>query len=382
MDENQTQTQTATPPAVRRLVRRTDRKMIGGVCAGLGDYFGVDTVWFRVGFVVVAVMGGAGLVGYLALWVLMPSQEDAVRPGLEHQAERLERAARRTPAWVGVALVVLGVIVALAQLFEGRPGLLWGLGLVALGILLFRQHDARPSRAVPPSLDARAEPVEGEPPSAPPPLPPPVVYAAPSPPRRRRERSRLGWLTLGAILVVLGGIGSLDLADVISVYLAQYLAIALAVIGLGLVVGARVGRARWLIVPGLLLIPLVLVASLIRVPLTGEWGYRYEAPRDVAALADVYRVAGGDLVLDLRKTTFGDEPVRIVATVATGTLSVWVPVGVGVRARGRVGAGEVKLFGHYDGGVNVDETRSVGGAEPLVVLDLEVSLGMVEVRTA
>jgi phage shock protein C len=60
-------------PAVRPPLRRscTD-KMLGGVCGGLAEYTGIDSLLWRVGFVAVTLAGGAGFVVYLLLWVLMP----------------------------------------------------------------------------------------------------------------------------------------------------------------------------------------------------------------------------------------------------------------------------------------------------------------------
>jgi phage shock protein C len=55
-----------------RLVRpRTDR-IIGGVCAGLGLYFGIDPVIVRLLFVVLAITTGLSVVLYPILWVIMP----------------------------------------------------------------------------------------------------------------------------------------------------------------------------------------------------------------------------------------------------------------------------------------------------------------------
>jgi phage shock protein C len=60
--------------ANRKLYRsRTDRKL-GGVCGGLAQYFGVDATLIRVLFVVLAVLGGSGLILYLALWIIVPRE--------------------------------------------------------------------------------------------------------------------------------------------------------------------------------------------------------------------------------------------------------------------------------------------------------------------
>jgi phage shock protein C len=46
--------------------------MIGGVCGGLADYFGVDPTLVRAVFAAITVLGGAGALLYLILWVVMP----------------------------------------------------------------------------------------------------------------------------------------------------------------------------------------------------------------------------------------------------------------------------------------------------------------------
>jgi phage shock protein C len=70
------------PPPARPQLRRsgTDR-MIGGVSGGLAEYSGIDPVLWRVGFVGLTLAGGAGIIVYLLLWVLMPS--GPLRPGDE-----------------------------------------------------------------------------------------------------------------------------------------------------------------------------------------------------------------------------------------------------------------------------------------------------------
>jgi phage shock protein PspC (stress-responsive transcriptional regulator) len=70
----------AAPPPVRPPLRRSGtEKMLGGVCGGLAEYSGIDVVLWRVGFVGLTLAGGAGILVYLLLWVLMPS--GPLRPG-------------------------------------------------------------------------------------------------------------------------------------------------------------------------------------------------------------------------------------------------------------------------------------------------------------
>lgn len=53
-------------------LRRQDG-MIGGVCGGLGAFFGISAIWFRLLFVLLALPGGLpGILLYLLLWVVIP----------------------------------------------------------------------------------------------------------------------------------------------------------------------------------------------------------------------------------------------------------------------------------------------------------------------
>jgi phage shock protein C len=58
----------------RKLYRsRTDRKL-AGVCGGLAQYLNTDPTLIRVLFVVLSVLGGSGIVIYLAMWIIVPKQ--------------------------------------------------------------------------------------------------------------------------------------------------------------------------------------------------------------------------------------------------------------------------------------------------------------------
>ncbi len=58
-----------------RLHRRRGGRMLGGVAVGLADYFDVDPVLVRVGFVVLAFVGGLAVPLYLAGWALIPDED-------------------------------------------------------------------------------------------------------------------------------------------------------------------------------------------------------------------------------------------------------------------------------------------------------------------
>lgn len=60
-------------PTNKKLFRDNKRKILGGVCAGLGHYFNVDPVWVRLlfGLLAFATYGGL-LAAYIILWIIVP----------------------------------------------------------------------------------------------------------------------------------------------------------------------------------------------------------------------------------------------------------------------------------------------------------------------
>ena len=72
---------TPTPPAPEpRRLERTRRRAIFGVAGGLGRYFGVDPILFRIGFVALAFFGGAGLLIYALMWLFVPVEGSDKQP--------------------------------------------------------------------------------------------------------------------------------------------------------------------------------------------------------------------------------------------------------------------------------------------------------------
>ena len=59
----------------RQPLRRSRRnRVIAGVCGGLGEFFGVSAIWFRLAFLIALIPGGVpGFLAYLLLWLIIPS---------------------------------------------------------------------------------------------------------------------------------------------------------------------------------------------------------------------------------------------------------------------------------------------------------------------
>jgi phage shock protein PspC (stress-responsive transcriptional regulator) len=77
--------------------------MLAGVCAGLGAYFDLNPAFFRVGFVVLTLLGGAGVLVYLAAALVMPGE------GKEHSLAEQVLAERKERPWPLIGLAIAGV---------------------------------------------------------------------------------------------------------------------------------------------------------------------------------------------------------------------------------------------------------------------------------
>jgi signal transduction histidine kinase/phage shock protein PspC (stress-responsive transcriptional regulator) len=134
--------------SARKAYRDTGQPIIGGVAAGLARHLGLPTVWVRAAFLVLAVLGGSGVLFYAGLWLVLPAQPfDHEAPGLEsatRQGRRPGRIRRLADSGPAVALVALGLglVFTAEAIFGGSGVLLWAVVLAVLGFgLLWRQAD-------------------------------------------------------------------------------------------------------------------------------------------------------------------------------------------------------------------------------------------------
>jgi phage shock protein C len=57
---------------MKKLYRSTDYRKIAGVCGGLGEYFNIDPIIFRMIFIALFFNGGAGIIIYILMWIFVP----------------------------------------------------------------------------------------------------------------------------------------------------------------------------------------------------------------------------------------------------------------------------------------------------------------------
>jgi phage shock protein PspC (stress-responsive transcriptional regulator) len=126
-------------PRPRRLMRSSSDRMLAGVAGGLGRYFGIDPIVFRIGFVLSLFFGGLGALAYVLLAVFVPTD------GEPDKAQRFGTRLQDLGIWRGLGLVVLAIVAffglsALAAIAAFAVGLGWGVPvaivIIAIGALI------------------------------------------------------------------------------------------------------------------------------------------------------------------------------------------------------------------------------------------------------
>jgi len=118
---------------MQKIFRSRESSIIGGVCGGLGEYFNIDPIIFRLTFIALLLAKGIGLVIYVIAWIvipLRPKDEPTVPAGNSGRSEIYKYLP-------GLALVIVGAIFIIEHLWDWLSfGYLWPVVLIVLGIFL------------------------------------------------------------------------------------------------------------------------------------------------------------------------------------------------------------------------------------------------------
>ena len=396
----------------RQLRRPFQDRAFAGVAAGLGQRFNVSPAWFRVAFILLALAGGVGFLLYGIGWILIPDEgsSESIAEGWVDGFD-----ASNSAMVIGVVLIGIASVILVSSLHLVSGKFVVAAVLLVLGVLLYRgdltrsKEPSEPEDSTDPESpladDVAPESIDDDEVT---PAPPdggddeggstepggadaaaPVAAGAmtavaaparPPKPRPPKPRSILGQLTLAATLIAVGSLALLDVANVLYPDPVHYLAVAVGVIGGGLLVGTLFGRARWLIFIGLFLAPFLFVASFV-----SEWSFSGEAGEryiQVTSIEDLeranfnYEHSFGVLELDLRwfelptEASGANPPISIDARVSAGELRIRLPQETGAVVTGSAGMGSVKLFGDESAGIGVSNTAETGAEEPNVVFTI------------
>jgi phage shock protein PspC (stress-responsive transcriptional regulator) len=327
----------AGEPGPKRLTRTRGDRVIGGVCGGLGRYFNVDPLLFRIGAVALVFVGGAGLLLYLAALLLVPNEGEAapIAPG----------AQGGNRGWV-IAGVVVALLFAFPFLLAG--GFLFaGIGipfavLVGAGVLVWWL-------------------VSGEGPSG----------SAGDIARR----AALG------VAVVIGCFVLFFVAGFGAAAGPNWLVPALVVAAGGAIAaGAFVKPVRWLVPPAMTIALAAGVVAAADIDFDGGIGQREYRPGSSVDLREHYDLGIGELVVDLRDTDLPKGDVPLDLDVGIGEARVIVPDDVCVATNAEVGAGNIAIFGRDHGGIDAFYENSPTAKPTTTRLVLHADVGMGEVR--
>ena len=381
------------------LVRPREGRMIAGVAQGLANRFNLPVLLIRVVFALLTVGGGLGLALYAAGWFLIRSEDEAEAP-----AERFFAGASTSRSWIGIGLVFLAVVILLDNFTFLSGGIVWAVGLLVVGILLYTgdlprlgqhpdhhqdDHDKEGvqqmtstetlvSATTQTDTPAGSGPGGGGAPPTPTPTPPILPPSA----TRPRERSMLGRITIGVMLISLGVLAILDnIPDIaLEPEPRHYLALAVTVLGLGLMVGGFVGRARWLILAGVIMVPTMLFSPVFEYDWNSDDFDRRVSPETFEELEEIYTFDIGSLYIDLTDLPWDGQVIDLEATIDAGNIEIELPEGVGLVGEASVDVGRVGSPGRESAGLGRPELRfNSPGPLGTVNLDASVDVGNIDI---
>jgi phage shock protein PspC (stress-responsive transcriptional regulator) len=346
-------TTTETPTSsIKELHRSREDRILAGVAGGLGRYFDLSPTFFRIAFVILTLVGGAGILIYVAAALVIPDEgrTDSI------VSEALRRHRDRPWLLAGVALVALAVVSLVAQAdFWPNSGFAWTLLLLGGAAIVIAQRRGN---------DGEPAPETG------------TEVRAPRQPS----------LFLPVFGLLLAAAGALALLEATGVDVPWSIALAAGAIITGVVVAAGAflrRRTGGLVIVGIVLATLAVTVSAVDVRLDGPIGDRTFRPFDGASVQRTYDVSIGSLTVDLTNAALSGDR-ELDANVGIGELRVVVPNSVAVDVDASASAGDVVVFGLQDDGTNAEVSGSFGtpGASDTLHIDAHVGLGQVVVERA
>jgi phage shock protein PspC (stress-responsive transcriptional regulator) len=354
--------------------RSTDDRMLAGVCAGAAKYLNVDPVVIRVVIAVLTFVGLSGLILYVAAWFFLPA--DDTDQSIAADWFNLDKNEEQVRV---IGLVGAAVLAALAIVGDSQWAW-WGLPWVLVPLaILYWFFVVRPRRndtddPANPAVDTKSGDTAVLPAGS-------TTDPSPKADAKRAGRqpgsSALTGLTLSvaaiavAITVLRSGLTDPNWTT--------YLAVALGVVAVGVLVGTFFGRPGPLILIGLVLAVLLAFGSLMPSASTGE---KVVHPLTAAGVDGEYRHGLGQLRLDLTDVSDAEQLLGSTIQVENGAgdIKVTVPDDLNVAIDAQVDAGEIRAFGRKSNGTDATLVLPADDpGEPVLTLKIRQTFGGIEV---
>jgi phage shock protein PspC (stress-responsive transcriptional regulator) len=362
--------------------RSSDDRLLGGVCAGAARHLNIDPVIVRVVVAVLTFVGGAGVILYAAGWLLLPSDDaDQSRMAEWFKLDKNEEQVR-TIGLVGAgALAIISAIGSHGHIWWGFP---WFIVPFAALYYLFV---VRPRRFL--RNPVEPNPAEfAETPTTTADLGAEITAdvtakvnrkVAEKIRRAREPKSKaLILLTLSSIVIGLAITRiSADLND--GAPWTTYVAVALGITAVGLLIGTFFGYGGPLIPLGIALGFALAFGSVLPSPQIGQ---EESAPLTSAAVQHEYKHGIGNLELDLTRVAQPKNLLgrTIVLKSGIGQTVVTVPKGLNVKVTSHLRVGQILVFGRQTNGTanHLSYPASRPG-HPMLTIKIDQSVGNVEV---
>ncbi|GAA0331519.1 PspC domain-containing protein [Actinoallomurus spadix] len=399
---------------LRRLTRAQEGRLITGVCAGLGRYTRIDPVVFRVGFALLVLTTGVGVLLYIGAFLLMGAPDGG--------PSKIERWGRRLFDGDG-ALTLLGAALGASAVFAaaGDWGSLDALAafiVFALTLVVARSRGVDlvgAARGLPETVKGRPLSVWTPPASSDPPLPyqapdgmidlarlaraeplgtrpsetdpPPPSPPRPAPVVPRRRRSYLTACTLVTAVLVAGVLYAVGDRRPDLGRLQIIIAGALVVVAAGLLIGSWFGRDRKLIFVGAIMSLALASSSIAGDPAVARRTHAMAwRPAGVANAEQSHRVLIGEGTVDLTSVPLTPgQRLNVTATVTLGVLTVRLPATARVELDAQSFLGDITVDRQIISGprakvnrVLAPEAPPADGA-PVIALRLRGKVGDMEV---
>jgi phage shock protein PspC (stress-responsive transcriptional regulator) len=366
--------------SITDMKRSKDDRVLGGVCAGAAKYLNIDPVIVRVVIAVLTIAGFAGVIVYAAAWFLLPAEGDDKSVAADwFRLDKNEEQVRVAGLVGAVVLAALAVVGDGGWFWGGAP---WILVPIAFVYYLFvvrprRRRLAETALAAqyaPPGVDPADESARGPEFTA----AKAALVASGKDAKSRRDRSwTLTWLTLSVAAIATAATGIYDAYND-GPHWTAYVAVALGVVAVGLLVSTLIGNGGPLIGFGVLLAITLAIGSVLP---RGEIGEQTPRPANATQVESHYRHGIGRIELDL--TGVSDPQALVGRTIkietGIGETRVIVPTGVNVRVTSDIFAGEIRVFDRKTNGTDTQLTYPADTTGSVLTLDIHQRIGDIEV---
>ena len=428
-----------SPP--KKLSRSRSDRYVGGVAAGIGEHFNVDPIFVRIAFLASLALGGLGLLAYVVLLAVMPVEGDPAEP-----LPPIESNRRNMMIGLAIAVGIVGIAVADSGDFAGWlfgfwPGTVFGILFwvaaagVAFWLLVSGKFNREPAEGAGSSSAGSPAPGFRGPDTEPPAPSTEVTTYAESPSQLSTEVMETrqmhsgqpgtagqsgssspdepsepsvqtpvrddGPSTIGKIMVWFAiGISALIVFSTLFVVSAGATALfggvpmaaLIILLGGAMVFAGLRGRRQlslWLLTAAIAVTLPMAAVSIADLRVEGSYGDINETPLSVVDVPeDGYRMAAGNMTIDLRKTDFRGKTLQLPVTSGMGLTSVIVRDETCVIGNVEGKAGVASIRGRQGNGLDVDLVAPTpadfkvfpdGGNPDLVNLEGNFKLGAFEV---